>query len=256
MGLLSVFKSNHQAAPQYAEPRSANVGSSPDESIQQARTLARHRLMGTAVLVLIGVLVFPVLFETQPRPVAIDIPIQIPRNDSAPPLVMPRYKPASPQAPMVEPALTEARPEGVDGPPLHEASAPFVTEPAKQAAAVASAPLLAALARTESVTASTPVAVSQRGSSMHLESPSRPGSSDEKPRRFIVQAGSFAEGSAAQDVRSKLEKLGFKTFVQVVETSEGKRIRVRVGPWTSKEEAEKVLARVKAAGISALVLVL
>ena len=68
MGLLSVFKSNHQAAPQYAEPRSASVGSSPDEAIQQARTLARHRLMGTAVLVLIGVLVFPVLFETQPRP--------------------------------------------------------------------------------------------------------------------------------------------------------------------------------------------
>ena len=42
------------------------------------RKRARHRLIGAGVLVLIGVIGFPLLFDTQPRPIAVDIPIEIP----------------------------------------------------------------------------------------------------------------------------------------------------------------------------------
>jgi DedD protein len=41
------------------------------------------------VLLVIGVIGFPLVFETRPRPVSVDIPIEIPRQDSAPALVMP-----------------------------------------------------------------------------------------------------------------------------------------------------------------------
>ena len=42
----------------------------PPESIEAIRKRARHRLIGAGVLVLIAVVGFPLLFDTQPRPIA------------------------------------------------------------------------------------------------------------------------------------------------------------------------------------------
>ena len=53
-----------------------------------------------------------------------------------------------------------------------------------------------------------------------------------------------------------LQKLGLKTYTQVAETSQGSRIRVRVGPFASREEADRAQARIKAAGSQAVVLTL
>ena len=50
------------------------------QSIEAVRRRARHRLIGAAVLVLLGVLGFPLLFDTQPRPISVDIPIEIPSS--------------------------------------------------------------------------------------------------------------------------------------------------------------------------------
>ena len=53
---------------------------------RRMRRRARHRLIGAVVLVLIGVIGFPLLFDTQPRPIAVDIPIEIPDRNKAKPL--------------------------------------------------------------------------------------------------------------------------------------------------------------------------
>jgi len=42
----------------------------------------------------------------------------------------------------------------------------------------------------------------------------------------------------------------------VAETAAGNRIRVRVGPFATRDEADKVLAKAKAAGLNAVVLTL
>ena len=63
--------------------------------------------------------------------------------------------------------------------------------------------------------------------------------------RFVVQVGAFADATKAKEARQKLEKAGLKTYTQVVETGDGKRIRVRVGPFESKAEADKVGEKVK-----------
>jgi len=49
---------------------------------------------------------------------------------------------------------------------------------------------------------------------------------------------------------------GLKTYVNVAQTSDGKRTRVRVGPFDSRAEAEKAAARVKALGLPAAILTL
>jgi DedD protein len=74
--------------------------------------------------------------------------------------------------------------------------------------------------------------------------------------RFVVQVGAFAEAGKAQEVRSKLEKAGLKTYTQVVQTSSGARTRVRVGPFAKKAEAEKAVTKIKSLDLSASVLTL
>ncbi len=75
-------------------------------------------------------------------------------------------------------------------------------------------------------------------------------------QRFVVQVGAFADAEAARETRKNVEKLGFKTYTQVAQTPSGSRIRVRVGPFASRGEAESALAKAKAAGLSAVLLTL
>ena len=60
-----------------------------------------------------------------------------------------------------------------------------------------------------------------------------------------MQIGAFAEDVKVKEVRLKLEKAGFKTYTNVANTKEGPRTRVRVGPFTSKDEAEKIANKIK-----------
>jgi DedD protein len=72
--------------------------------------------------------------------------------------------------------------------------------------------------------------------------------------RFVVQVGAFADPASARDIRSKLEKLGLKTYEQTVDTDAGKRTRVRIGPFPNRAEADKAAARVREAGVTPAVL--
>ena len=114
------------SGPQGNEGRNAAVPAPPAESIEAMRRRARHRLLGAAVLVLLGVIGFPLLFDTQPRPIAVDIPIEIPDRNKAKPLVLPTAPapaPASggktsggPVAPPNDGIITEAA-DGTEIPP-------------------------------------------------------------------------------------------------------------------------------------------
>ena len=72
----------------------------------------------------------------------------------------------------------------------------------------------------------------------------------------MVQVGAFADNERASVARLKLEKAGLKTYTQVAETKEGKRIRVRLGPFESRAEADKAAAKVKGLDLPAAVLAL
>ena len=74
--------------------------------------------------------------------------------------------------------------------------------------------------------------------------------------RFVVQIGAFADANGARETRAKVEKLGLRTYTQAVVTDNGKRTRVRLGPFASRDEAEQAAAKVKAAGLPAAVLTL
>jgi DedD protein len=72
--------------------------------------------------------------------------------------------------------------------------------------------------------------------------------------RFVVQVGAFEHAAAAHETRGKVEKLGLKAFEQEVDTGGARRIRVRLGPYASREEAERMLTRLRASGLNASVM--
>jgi DedD protein len=78
----------------------------------------------------------------------------------------------------------------------------------------------------------------------------------ESKGRFVIQVGAFEQAAAAREVRQRIEKLGLPSYQQEVSTSAGKRIRVRVGPYGSRDDADRVAVQVRASGLTATVLAL
>lgn len=75
-------------AAEQTKPRRSSANT-PSESIEELRRRARHRLIGASVLVLAGVLGFPLVFDSQPRPVAVNMSIDIPQRNPTAPLAAP-----------------------------------------------------------------------------------------------------------------------------------------------------------------------
>ena len=253
---------------QKRDPASDKPTIEPADAVQQARTRARQRLIGAIVLLAIGIIGFPLVFETQPRPIPVDIPIEIPRRDALPPLAMPppRSTTARPAASANESAAAAsssatARPAPVRGNEvvITESSGDAGREVASpRATARASAP-----AETPRRAASATVAAASIPAATRADDGERArallegrAASAVEEARYVVQVGAFADAEAARETRKNVEKLGLKTYTQVAQTSGGSRIRVRVGPFTSRGDAEAALAKAKAAGMNAVLLTL
>lgn len=203
------------------------------ESVPAMRKRARHRLIGAAVLVLAGVIGFPLLFDNQPRPIAVDIPIEIPDRNKVKPLG---------NVPVVPPS---AQTSGV----IDERTPPVLASASASTAVAVPKPVAPA------VQASKP----QVKTEAKTEAKAEPKSVPEKPvaasaSRFVVQVGAFAEVVKAREARMKLERAGLKTYTQVVQTADGKRIRVRVGPFESKAQADKAAEKIKKLNLPAAIL--
>ena len=260
------------------------LSNTPAESVEVIRKRARHRLMGSVVLVLGAVVGLPLLFDSQPRPVAIDTPIVIPDRNQVPPLtstvgiarpdmgkqqmaVSTEPAPADPAAtgksavantagldpneevvakdskPVVKP---ETKPEvksevKLDAKPEAKTDA---KADAKLEAKPDSKPDSKVEAKVDTKDAAKAKAL--------LDGKEAPKSGE--PVRSVVQVGAYADLAKAREARAKLESAGFKTYTQEVDTKDGKRIRVRVGPFATKEEADKTAEKIRKLNLQASVL--
>lgn len=280
------------------------------ESVEAMRRRARHRLIGAAVLVLIGVVGFPLLFDTQPRPIPVNIPIEIPDQANSAPEVVPSTQVASQTAaPSGRVAANASLDDGEEvlapsartATPVTAAIAPAAGA-AVTAAAVGTAAAVASQAKPEPKPDVKPqpkpevkperkpepkpekpkaeVKPEVKPEAKKPEAKPEPKHKPEAPKvdeaararallegrstsepaapkeaaasneRFIVQIGAFAEVGKANEIKVKL---GAGAFTQTVDTKDGKRTRVRMGPFKSREEAEKAAARAKALGLPASV---
>jgi DedD protein len=68
--------------------------------------------------------------------------------------------------------------------------------------------------------------------------------------------GAYSDATKLREARAKVEKIGLKTYTQVIDSDAGKRTRVRVGPFGSRQEAEAAAAKVKRTDLPANVIAL
>jgi DedD protein len=258
MGLLSLFQRKRQpGAPAPAAGRSPADPAAAAEAVREARTRARRRLMGATVLLLLGIIGFPVLFETRPRPIPVDLPIEIPARNPAPTLDATPH----PAHPVAATTTDPAAPVSPASAPATPPAPPMITEPAEAKATPAPAPASRPASTARVAAPAVPVATAKpaaapASATSAVATASAPGDAAADAGHFVVQIGAFAEQPKAHDARMKVEKMGFKTYVQVIDTPGGKRIRVRVGPYATKAEADKAATKIKGDGLPAAVLAL
>ena len=255
------------------------LSNAPAESVEVIRKRARHRLMGSVVLVLGAVVGLPLLFDSQPRPVAIDTPIVIPDRNQTSPLsatVASAKTGASKegsaqdqvntagQAGAAKSALTNSA--GLD--PHEEVVTKDSKAEVKPDVKLEPKPELKAEAKPEpkSENKAEPKTESKNDSKVEakpdakeaakakalLDGKEAPKAGD--PVRSVVQVGAFADLAKAKEARAKLESAGFKTYTQEIDTKDGKRIRVRVGPFATKEEADKTAEKIRKLNLQTSVL--
>lgn len=268
-------------------PSADALSNTPAESVEVIRKRARHRLMGSVILVLGAVVGLPLLFDSQPRPVAIDTPIVIPDRNQVAALTAPSAI-VKPVAPSKEIVLEAAEPPNGTAPKSAVANTAaldpheeVVTKDTKNVAKVDPKtevkPEVKSEAKPEVKPESKPetktVAKSdtKEGAKDGAKDAAKDGAKDaakakalldgkeaSKPAetavRSVVQVGAFADLAKAREVRTKLESAGIKTYTQDVETKEGKRTRVRVGPFATKEEADKAAEKIRKLNLQATVL--
>lgn len=256
MGLFSFLNKGKQDAddeldgPVKPRRRARAQDEEPIDPMLPEKKRARRRLIGATALVLAAVIGLPMIFDSEPKPLTDDIAIQIPSRDKAGAPVsataVPSIQtPAEPArlAPAPAPAAkTDTKPEpAAEKLPALEpikpaAEKPLAVKPADKPA--------------EKPAADKPVA--DKPAEKHADK-DKPASEKAKSSRFILQVAAVANKAKAEELQNRLKQAGIKSYSQKVSTKDGDRYRIRVGPFGSREEADKMRARLSKMGLSSAV---
>ena len=204
--------------------------------------------------------------ESRPDPAPAPAPASTP-----PPAPAAAKASAAPRAP-----ASTAPPARVTPPPDEPApSARPASAPASKAAASASAPAKtatpAASARASATTspaasaASTPAprreaAASRASAATKPKAPASATAAADKPlptvgaaAGYYINVGLFAEEANARKTQARLLNEGLPAFRQELDSAKGRRIRVRVGPYDSRAQADAAAESIRAMALDAVV---
>ncbi len=247
---------------------------------------ARRRLVGAVALVLAAVVGLPMILDSEPKPVTDDIAIDIPSKDKrtqagavqTPPVATaPKLPsnagldkdeevidPASLPIPSEAAPSTAARsemPQLVKPEPKPRAEPrpeprPETTRPPKPESRNEAKP-----ERKTELAHARPEAKPAPHAAEKVDEASRAkaileGRAEPKPEakkdsgRFVVQVAALATQDKVDELQDKLRSAGIASFTQKVSTDGGNRTRIRVGPFSSKEEADRVRAKLSKIGLA------
>jgi DedD protein len=213
----------------------------------QFKKRARRRLVGAVALVLLMITVLPmVLDDRSGKTPQQEIAITIPSQDGAE--FTSKIVPAGPLTP--PPEL----------PPAATADVPATTAPSaenvKSEAATSSknievAPPAAPLSDKPADVRVAPPAQDVAQKALLEKKQPEPNSS--KGNAFSVQIGVFSDPANVKQLQQKLLSQGYKSYTEKVDTAKGEKIRLRAGPFSTRDIAESALAKIKDSGLSGMV---
>jgi DedD protein len=246
----------------------------PVDPVLPEKKRARRRLIGAVALVLAAIIGLPMVLDSEPKPLAEDIAIQIPSKDK--PVAPGSARDASPSVRMAGKPSNAAgldRGEEIVNVPAEPGGAPVpkagVIASAQQATAkpeTAAQPKAPLLPQADRKPVAKPEMVAQAPVAPKADDAARArailegkpevvaektkASFEKKHAKYMVQVAALASQEKVNELQGRLKGAGFKSQTQKIPTQSGDRIRVRVGPFASKEEAEKTRAKLVKLGLN------
>ncbi|MFN3593151.1 MAG: SPOR domain-containing protein [Thiobacillaceae bacterium] len=216
---------------------------SPEIPVEEMdlRRRARRRLVGAIALALVAVVVLPMLFSPEPKPLGPEVDIRIP--DQATP-----FKPRE-----IPPLAAEPEPNEVEA-PLARPEAPPVM-PAPAASPAVSPPVAAPAPLPETAVSRpspAPAEPKQPVNAKPVPVPKTdiPAAEAFAARGYYLQLGAFGNEANARQLAERARAAGFNVFVQQV----GGQVRVRMGPYAERKQALEVQARLREKGFGPILL--
>ena len=226
-----------------------------NETQLQLKKRARRRLVGAVAFVSVVAIVLPLVMDNEPRQAVQDVEIRIPGQDEKP--FAPKFaaapvdKPAKPPVDVAEPkAAVEPAPRVVEAAkdkPGEKAAEKPQAKPEKM--------VDKPLAKTPDKPADKPAAKNDDAKRVAaiLAGQASEAKPSAKAGEYLVLIGAFANEANVKNLKAKLGEQGIKAFSEPLDTPQGKKTRVRAGPFASREAAEAALAKMQRIGVSGVV---
>lgn len=232
--------------------------SDPSDADLLLKKRARRRLVGAVAFAGLAAVVLPMVMDDEPKQQVQDVQIRIPGQDQAP--FNPRLaKPAHAPVPEkmekpVEKAIEKTPVEKVaDKPAEKTAEKP----PEKKLEKAADKPV----EKSPEKAPEKPKSAEKAGaddtraaailSGKHVEAPQAASSSSNG--QFVILIGAFSNPANVKQLQAKLGELGIKVFTESLDSPEGKKTRVRAGPFPNRDAADKAQEKMKRIGVNGVV---
>jgi DedD protein len=190
-----------------------------DEELELKKR-ARRRLVGAIVLVTAVAVVLPMVLDSEPKPVSKNVDIQIPSPDAG------EFKPkGTPAAKGSAAQKSQAEP-----PKLQMDEKVAVADPAKAASADEPKPATKDARKAESPKPTEPAKAAAGGA-------------------YVIQVEALADVAKAKRLQEQVAGAGLPAYTEVISTKTGELTRVRAGPYSTREAAEKARTQLKKAGL-------
>jgi len=75
----------------------------------------------------------------------------------------------------------------------------------------------------------------------------------DKGGEYLILIGAFSNEANVKNLKTKLNEQGIKTFSEPLDTPQGKKTRVRAGPFASRDAADKALEKMQRIGVGGVV---
>jgi DedD protein len=193
----------------------------PSDEQVQLRRRARRRLIGAIALVTVIAVVLPWVLEHEPRPSEEEISIQIPSPEAG------SFDPRSAGKDSTPKPAGADEPAGAGRDDALGAEQQRVLAPPEKPSANDKPATAAAEAKKKAADSRESAAA--------------------KPS-FVVQIAALADADKAREIQQRLAAKGLEAYTEKIKSANGDMTRVRVGPFPSRETAEKERTRLKALG--------
>ena len=228
------------------------MASTAPDNAEQLRRRANRRLLGASILLLIAIIAVPMFLEREPPPLPDNVDVRIPPVEGT------KFDPKFPPAADAKKAAAEKPAEiaAITEPTGAQATVGAIAPTPAPAAPKPAAPVVDA--KPAAVAPVAPPKAAEKAPAKPAE-PAAPKDStpaDRKPGQLVVQVIAVRDAAVAKQTYDKAKSLKFPVYTEKIDVANGIVIRVRVGPFNTKQQAESARAKLAQAGLEAKVLTL